>query len=76
METSLNRLIALFEMYRYIKSLYCVTGTNICCRSIILQKQANEFIEKEIRFMVTRDSEWGRRNWMKAVKRYKLLVIG
>ena len=33
----------------------CATGTNVVyCKSIILQKQANKLIEKEIRFVVTR----------------------
>ena len=50
-----------FEMYRNIKSQCCRTGTNIvlCFRVIILQKQTNNLIEKEIRFVVTRGGEMG-----------------
>ena len=45
------------------------------CRSVIF-KQTNKLIEKEIRFVVTRGRGWRQReNWMKVVKRYKLLVI-
>ena len=32
-----------------------------CCRSIILQKQTNNLIEKEVRFVVTRGRGWGGR---------------
>ena len=35
-DVSLTRLIDLFEMYRNMKSLCCVTGNNIHCRSTIL----------------------------------------
>ena len=43
-----------FEMDRNIKTLFCVTGTNMRYSSIILQKQTG----KEIRFVVTRGRAW------------------
>ena len=50
-----------FEMYRNIQSLYYVTGTNIVLQVNYTSKnkQINKLAEKEIRFVVTRDEEWG-----------------
>ena len=39
-------------------------------------KNATKFIEKEIRFVVTRVGGDGWGNWRKVVRRYKLLVTG
>ena len=61
-----------FEMYRNIESLCCIPGTK-CFRMIILQKETDQkLIEKEIRFVVTRDGDG--EDWMKVVKKYKLPV--
>lgn len=35
----------------------------------------NKLIKKDIGFVATRGRGWEEGNWMKAVKRYKLLVI-
>ena len=64
-----------FEKYRNTKSLCHVTGTNIMWYISYTSKQTNKFIEKEIRFVVTRGRRRGKGNWMKVVKRYKLLII-
>ena len=65
-----------FVMYRNIKSLCCTPVNNIVLQvNYTSNKQTNEFIEKEIRFVVTRGKGGGRGNWMKIVKRYKLPVI-
>ena len=58
--------------YRNIESLCCVTGTDIVLTVDKLHFKSKQLIEKESRFVVTRE---GRGNWMKAVKRYKFLVI-
>ena len=58
---------------RNIKSLYCVTGTSIVCRSVILQKQIHRKIE--IKFLVIKGRGLWKGNWLKAVKRYILSVI-
>ena len=54
-----------FDMYSDIKSLCHITVTNIVFRLIILQNQptnqTNKPIEKEIRFIVTRDEGLGRK---------------
>ena len=62
-----------FVMYRNVKSLCCVPGTNIVLQVDYISKP-NKLTGKEIRFVVTRDGSGGW-NWMKAVKRYKLPVI-
>ena len=50
-------------------------GLTECCRSVILQKQMNKFIEKEIRLWLTEVGDEGRVNWMKVVKRFELPII-
>ena len=39
---------------------------------MLLQKETNKFIEKDIRFVVTRDSVGGMGNWVKVAKRFIL----
>ena len=72
-------MVNILEMYRNSESLCCVTGTK---NSVVAQlyfknkkKHTNKLMDKEIRFVVTRGRGWGRGNWMKAVKMYKLPVI-
>ena len=50
-----------FEMYRNIKTLYCVTGANIVSVGQLYFKnnQSNKLIEKQIRFTVTRSGGTG-----------------
>ena len=43
-----------FEICRNTESLYCVTEIHIVCKSVLLPKQTNKLIEKEIRFVVIR----------------------
>lgn len=38
-------------------------------------KKTSKLIEKEIRLVVTRSRDWGRRNSRTVVKRYKLPII-
>ena len=47
-----------YNVYKYLL-LYCVAGTNLVCRSIILQKQTKLW-KKEIRFVFTRGRDWGK----------------
>jgi len=48
-------------MYRNIKSLCCVTGTNIVLK-VVYTSKTNKFIEKEIIFMITRGGGSEREN--------------
>ena len=45
-----------------------------CCSSMLLQKETNKLFEKDIRFVVTRDSVGGMGNWVKVAKRLILPV--
>lgn len=60
-------------MYRNTESLCSSRGTKIAGRSILLQKQANKLLEKEIIFVVTKGGGGvsGKGNWIKTIKRYK-----
>ena len=44
------------EMYRSTKPLFCVKGNNSIVGQVYFK---NKFIEKKIRFVVTRGGEWG-----------------
>ena len=49
-------------MYRNTKSQRCTPAANISAfKSILLQKQTNKLIEKEIRFVITRGGVVARR---------------
>ena len=52
-------------MYRYIKSLCCVTGSNIVSQVNYISK-INKHTPKEIRCVIIRGSVGGG-NWIKAV---------
>ena len=58
-------------MCRNIESPSCVAGANRVVGQLYFK---NRLIEKEIKFVVTRGAGRRRRNWMKAVKRYKFPV--
>ena len=59
------------DRYRNIKSLCCVTGTDIVLTVDKLHFKSKQLIEKESRFVVLTGSEW-RGNWMKVVEMYNL----
>ena len=63
-------------MYRDTESLCCALETTYYYMIITLQKQTNKLIFKKRSdlWLPVAGSE-GKRNWMKAVKRYKLPVI-
>ena len=72
---SIEQIKNLYSLYRNIKSLCCVTGTNSVVGQLYFKnKQTNELVEKD-RFMVTRGRDEGRENLLKVVKRQKLPVI-
>lgn len=59
-----SRLImVMFEMDRNIKSLCCISRTNTVLGQLYFNKETNKFIEKEIRFVVTRCDGQGR-GWL------------
>ena len=67
-----------FEMYRNIESLCCVTVTNIVWQVNYTSKtnrQTNQPMEKEIRFVVTRSGRLEEGELDEGGQRYKLPVI-
>ena len=65
-------LYRLYSIQRNTKSLCCVSDTSI----VLYVNYTSETFKKEITFVVTRSGRQHReKNRMKAVKRYKLLVI-
>ena len=68
-----------FAMHRNSKSLCCIIpGTNntvFVGQLYFKNKQTHSLTEKEIRFKINKGRGWGRGNWIKMVKRYKLPVI-
>ena len=65
----------IFVIYRRVESLCCMPGSNIMLQ-VNYNSKANKLIEKEIRFVVTKDQKVrGRGYWMKVARWYKLTAV-
>ena len=59
-------------MYRNIKPLCCVTGTNIVSQVDYTSKANKQTHRKRDQICRSEAGGRGRRNWVKTIKRYKL----